>query len=1236
MSHKENEKASRYIGLLDAARSEGDWQSVPELIRKVTKHAPHRKCLILVAKSENQVATQSIKRPSTAASTSASGLPSLIPPLLTAVESEETYLQDAFQARVCLGEVHWVLGEPGLAAARLPKNVQATLVDLTEQGEELSSWSRICAVKSAYILGECQGRITTASEAEEAYASVIPLIAKNPGHFSNGSSRLRFWTERLLARYSLLASKIASEEPLDSVEDDTALEAFRLWAKFWESRLGQGAKVVEGAVPQMGFPRRHVWKAYYETLSRVLQVRLRASSDAPFIYQLMVEMKRVETSYEALLMKEVGFPKASARNKEIEEWVETVVQNWTIIRDTCTDDALGEGGLEGLTRNVLDILFRAATKTFHSTQILRHLFIVHAALADFDLAFQAFDSYLEIITRGKARSAKTGEIDHSLDDDETVLRTAADAIAILCRFGPRSAAEKANDLSLTIEGWLKHNHPDFTSKATAQATTMDGEASESDDESLTTKSQVSRKGLAATYRAIGISQAHWARHTYDAASRTEIQEKAARYFRKALAPEQEDTESLDSLFGLGLLLAEMRDIDGAIAVVKHALTPRARKTSPIDQDRIELKIKRKLIPVWHILALLLSARQEFATAIKTCEAAFEQFGGPAVLFGRATSFVSVQSPSVSPAQSLKKPTRGLVDQLEGFEKESIIQIKMTQLALLELLEGPDIAVNASNDLLALYARLFGDLQDRQTAGLAPSAMMPPKSSAGTIRSLGGSLFGRPKSVRKSLPPSATTPARPQTAIPSRPQTMASQVTTAPTIQVTSENGATPETHRHHQIFHHEGQVGGQKRNRSLKKTKSLGNIARSAATGSEKVPTDDPKRRPNAQSADQLGATDERDRRLSTLTSPSQVGLAVSPDSPTEQESSEPRGPLQGVQTRASLQSADQALPQMAHNMPQSKEPAPTGHGDGQPKQDMRLPNKSVSYSDLKTPTLQERRHMVSVLVQVWLMIAGLYRRASMYEDARGACDEAVKLVDRLQLDVSRLDCSNRAFAERGWGAGKSVEELWGDVYAEQGYLSQACAAPHDALALFDKALFHFPDHASATVGLANMLLDIYTQTIPPSPPTTTSSSGTKLTISPTAPQPAPTSIDSIFALKNARYPSQPPLSSSSPSLKPPSPLAGTTSDRPASDPHASQINSTTPEELDRLAARDRAYGLLSSLTKLGAGWDYSEAWFALARAYEESGELDRTKEVLWWCVELEEGRAVRPWVVVGAGGFVL
>lgn len=85
----------------------------------------------------------------------------------------------------------------------------------------------------------------------------------------------------------------------------------------------------------------------------------------------------------------------------------------------------------------------------------------------------------------------------------------------------------------------------------------------------------------------------------------------------------------------------------------------------------------------------------------------------------------------------------------------------------------------------------------------------------------------------------------------------------------------------------------------------------------------------------------------------------------------------------------------------------------------------------------------------------------------------------------------------------------------------------------------------------------------------------------------------------------------------------------------AHQALTTLP---DRLAARDRAHGLLDTLTKLGNGWDCAEAWWGLSRAYEAVGMEEKAKQALWWCVEVEECSAVRSWGCVrgGAGRYVL
>ena len=45
---QESEKALHYLAQLDSARCNAQWQQVPELARKVEKHAPHRKSIATV------------------------------------------------------------------------------------------------------------------------------------------------------------------------------------------------------------------------------------------------------------------------------------------------------------------------------------------------------------------------------------------------------------------------------------------------------------------------------------------------------------------------------------------------------------------------------------------------------------------------------------------------------------------------------------------------------------------------------------------------------------------------------------------------------------------------------------------------------------------------------------------------------------------------------------------------------------------------------------------------------------------------------------------------------------------------------------------------------------------------------------------------------------------------------------------------------------------------------------
>lgn len=631
------------------------------------------------------------------------------------------------------------------------------------------------------------------------------------------------------------------------------------------------------------------------------------------------------------------------------------------------------------------ILYRAATKTFHSTQILRYLFIVHASLAEFELAFKAYESYVEIITRGKDRAEKTSEPVVGIDDDSTVLRTSAEAIRLLCRFGSRAEAEKALEIGHNIEKWLEQSdHVRSTSDAGSIAST---------------ETQVESTALAVAYCAIGISQAHWARLTYEVEARAEIQAKAIQYLRRSLTPSLGDSNNLEALYALALVLAETRDIPGAIKLVKRALSPATRNKTAMSTDGVlsgglttEYGRERKLIPLWHLLALLLTSRSEYTAAEKACEAAFEQFGDPTILFGTEEEN-AYRSEHLNQATGRDTTSASIVDRMAAFEKNSILQIKMTQLALLEITEGATAAVDDCDELLALYGRLFGDpTADKPKQQPQATALAPPKSAVGTIR---GSIFRGRGSVKST--PKETTP-RNSSILSSETPAVGTQSGAPPAIQVTGEDGAGHANgHHHHHLFHHQKHEDSKA---SIGRTPSKLQKRSSASLRRASVPDVDqtPKVPPLPENV-----AKNSPRRLSMSSAP-----------------------------RKSVESGDRQLRPAAHNM--SNASPPVGHSDQPLRQDVRLPS-AVAHTNFIPPDpyfskLQERRQKVSLLSSIWIFITGLYTRAQMFEDAREAITEALKLVETFEAEVSLESSSAKALADKGWGGGKSVEELWADVFA--------------------------------------------------------------------------------------------------------------------------------------------------------------------------------------------------------------
>ncbi|KAI0834945.1 TPR-like protein [Hypoxylon sp. FL0890] len=1204
-------KAALYLARLEDARCEGKWEDVPELVRKVRKHATDRLCLTTTAETEYAIikASQNQKpgsRPSTAVDSKDLDTAQLVPRLLSAIDAETTYLEDKYQAQVCVGWIYWTVGDYSQAAASLPQSLENELgqVELSS----ISEWTRVCSLKAAYLKANCLARNNERVAALAVFESALASLSY-VWSGQKGRKQLRFWAELFLTEFCMLQAQ-ALERGEKSLDDPNSLAPFRSWAKYWEVSKAQGSPLAGGYGFRGAVPRRRVWNEYYAAISGILQQDLPfptglvdVTNEASARNQLRAELKKVEIAYEGLLLSETSFPRADEQRQEIEDFVAAVMRNWSVLngRDWHEQD-LGPGGKEGLSRGILDILYRAATKTFHSTAILRYLFTVHIAVAEFDLAFHAFDSYLEIVKKGKARVDKTGHPEPSLDDDATVLETISQATTALCKYGFHDAAEKAHNLGVELEGMLQ-KLPAPLPNSQDNITTLD----EEDGNGVILHPRIPSRVYALSWQAIGISQAQWGRTTFDASIRTETQTKAIRSFQKSLSPENGNPTDVRTLFTLGLLLAEQRELTAAIDIVKAALMSN-KKTG--DESGSYWR-ERSLIPLWHLLALLLSARQDFIMAARACEGAFEQFDDPTVLFGSQNLQGTFRSEHLNEAEARneKAQAKGLVDEMDDLEKEGMIEVKMTQLALLELLEGPEVAVNASHELLVLYTRLFGSFQQKAPATTQKSTMEVPKSSAGTIRTLRGSIFGhKADKSSRNLGNITTVESGKSTNLPERPQTtqtvasIATTATTAPTIHVTKENGEAGDTGRSRRSSSVRGRRSDSTRRNSLKKREPSAQPRRTSSTGgAPRAPTIVDGENFFTPMAD--GASQERVDFFAS--SRSDIGR--------QQSFSKGRGLLRFDSTASSTRGSTNGSDNLVLDSLSSPNPLPV----------------------VQFPSDQVKRQRQTVLVRIWLMIAAFYRRAKMHGDAKSAIEEARKLVDSLEGEVTKDSSGSISLRDPGWGGKKSVEELWGDVHSELGYLAIAEGAPYVARDYFEEALMHYPDHPSAIVGLSNILLDIYSEALlpPPAIPSIILPDGQATNLVPTS------SKSQAGSHKIGSIPTLPSI---------PLGLGGTSPQSTKKHTTFHESSGVSAEELpppykavslplvDRLAARDRAYGLLSGLTKLGAGWNYSDAWFALARAHEESGQLDKAKEVLWWCVELEEGMGVREWNCVSANGYVL
>ena len=135
--------------------------------------------LYTTVQAEYETINHSQKRPVTSSPQTSAQVSQWIAPLREAVENETAFDEDVFQARVCLGWLHWTMGELEKALAQLPSEYDSVVEQLSGKEIVLAGWTHVSVVKGVYLRGRLLILNPCLSPMIDAYRSGTGIFGKS-------------------------------------------------------------------------------------------------------------------------------------------------------------------------------------------------------------------------------------------------------------------------------------------------------------------------------------------------------------------------------------------------------------------------------------------------------------------------------------------------------------------------------------------------------------------------------------------------------------------------------------------------------------------------------------------------------------------------------------------------------------------------------------------------------------------------------------------------------------------------------------------------------------------------------------------------------------------------------------------------------------------------------------------------------------------------------------------------
>lgn len=562
-------------------------------------------------------------------------------------------------------------------------------------------YSHVISIKHRAIIGTAYEGLNLFDKALELYESAALMINDS----ISASSEALFWAEQLYYRFSMLATSYKWD---DSRISFAALRGYERISRI----LATSSSTKPFFSAASGLQRRlNILNVHFVYSSAVLQHN-------PTHGSTKTEVQNLSDLFEKMLFESSEVSKSTDSNGPIEKFIETIMQNW---RKTMTfsphfDQVYTPQDLEE-TKRILILLRRATIKTFHSCAIMRHLVFVLSALGQYEEALMAFDTYTDYQEKARIQQSKASEntnvtgtntntvtsasitrqgeaVDTLVligDDDKSVVRVFTKAIDVLVKV--KRDGLKAKETADKLRGWL-HNEEKCADFSKPEESTHIRNQSIGSVISTETAS-----GLAIVWASIARAYTLFGFQAFTSAERDHSFILAVNSFETCLSYSPADGQVFADY---GLLLARILKVPKALEVVRRGLI-----------------VDPNCYASWHLLSLLLAAVGEYDKALEAIT-------------------------------NIVKTIGEKVNSLTIAERGSYLQIKISQIAIVEAINGIDKALELIPEVFFLFGELFPETYNNS----AVDSSAPPKPSNSNINADGNTasnLTSASKNVVKQRP-----------------------------------------------------------------------------------------------------------------------------------------------------------------------------------------------------------------------------------------------------------------------------------------------------------------------------------------------------------------------------------------------------------------------------------------------------------------------------------------------------